>query len=107
LCAKSGLVLATSGSFVFEKILARFSRKTGSVFVNICSEFRRIRHQLWEAPFLGKTGSVFRKNMLRFWDEQAPFLGQSGSVLVKTGAVWGKNWLGFWIGSDKAQVSLF
>ena len=78
----------------------------------------------WEehAPFLGKTCSFFGKNMLcfwektcpvfgknrlRFWEEQAPFLGQSGSVLVKTGAVWGLNWLGFWIGLDKAQVSLF
>ena len=45
--------------------------------------------------------------MLRFWDEQAPFSGQSGSVLVKTSAVWGINWLGFWIGLDKARVSLF
>jgi len=47
--------------------------------------------------------------MFRFWDEQAPSVfGTSGSVLVKTGAVWGKkNWLGFWIGLDKAQVSLF
>ena len=45
--------------------------------------------------------------MLRFLDEQAPFLGQSGSILVKTGTVWWINWLGFWIGLDKAQVSLF
>ena len=30
-------------------------------------------------------------NRLRFWDD-------CGSVLVKTGAVWGINWLGFWIG---------
>jgi hypothetical protein len=29
--------------------------------------------------------------MIRFWDEQAPSVfGTSGSVLVKTGAVWGK-----------------
>ena len=65
--------------------------------------------RFWEkhVPFLGGTGSVFGKNMLHFWDEQAPFLGQSGSVLVKTGAVWGLTWLGFWIGLEQAQVSLF
>ena len=38
--------------------------------------------RFWEeqAPFLGKTCSVFGRNRLRFWNEQAPFLGQSGSV---------------------------
>ena len=55
--------------------------------------------------FLGKTYSVFGKNMLRFWGEQAPFLGKTGSVF---GTKWfrfgekvarfGESWLGFRIG---------
>ena len=56
----------------------------------------------WEkqAPFLGKTCSVFGKNMLRFWEEQAPFLGQTGSVFGKKRLdlrgklVWFLDWLG-------------
>ena len=72
------------------------------------TDFGETSHRLWEAPFsgkisvlknlLGKTCSVFGKNMLRFWpkhvpffgermphfwEEQAPSLGQSGPVLVK------------------------
>ena len=69
--------------------------------------FGDICHKCCEAPFLGRTCSVFGENRLRFWEEQAPFLGQSVSILVKTGTVWWINWLGFWIGLDKAQVSLF
>ena len=90
----------------FGKISHRLGENLPQTLGKSATDFGK-NHRFCEAPFLGKTGSVFRKNMLRFWDEQAPFLGQSGSVLVKTGAVWGKNWLGFWIGSDKAQVSLF
>ena len=96
---------------------APFLGQAGSVLGRTCSVFGKNRFLFWEkhAPFLGKnmplfwekTCPILGKNRLRFWEEQAPFLGQSGSVLVKTGAVWGLNWLGFWIGLDKAQVSLF
>ena len=41
-----------------------------------------------QAPFLGKTCSVFGKNMLRFWEKHVPFLGQTGSVF-------GTKWLRF------------
>lgn len=91
------------------KIDHRFCRKstTSSTDFRESVTFGDICHKCCEAPFLGRTCSVFGENRLRFWEEQAPFLGQSVSILVKTGTVWWINWLGFWIGLDKAQVSLF
>ena len=69
------------------------------------SVFRKNNFRFWEkqAPFLGKTVSVFGKtvpvfgkNRLRFWKKLAPLLGQSGSVLVQ-------NWLGVWIGLGQSS----
>ena len=55
--------------------------------------------RVWEkhAPFLGRTGSVFGKNMLRFREKHAPFLGKTVSVSGKKHAPFlGKNMLRFW-----------
>ena len=51
------------------------------------------------------------KNMLRFWREQAPFLGKTSSVfwdkLVRFGGklvrFGGENWIGFWIGLGQSS----
>ena len=65
---------------------------------------------LYSYSLLGKTGSVFGKNSVRFWEKNsvfgknrlrfwkklAPLLGQSGSVLVQ-------NWLGVWIGLGQSS----
>ena len=47
--------------------------------------------------------------MIRFWDEQAPSVfGTSGSVLVKTGAAWGKKLVRFldWRGHSSSFTVL-
>jgi len=86
------------------------------------TDFGKICHRFCEAPFLGKTGSVFGKNMLLFWEKHAPcwekhapFLERTGSVFGKnklrflgqTGSVWWKIGLVFGSAWDKTQVSLF
>ena len=64
--------------------------------------------QVCEAPFLGRTCSVFGENRLRFWEEQAPFLGQSVSILVKTGTVWWDKLVRFldWLGQSSSLTVL-
>ena len=53
--------------------------------------------------FWGKPGSVFGKNWLGFWEKLAWFLGKTGSVLGKNWLGLGENWLGFGIGLGQSS----
>ena len=72
----------------------------------------KIRHRFWgnlllekQALFLGQAGLVFGRKPFPSLGKQALWFGTA-----VFGTKWcglGENWLGFWIGLDKAQVSVF
>ena len=68
------------------KIDHRFCRKS----TTSSTDFGRICH-LWGYLSQVLWSSVFGKNMLRFWGEQAPFLGRTGSVFGAKCLYFGEN----------------
>ena len=82
-----------TGSGFGEKLVRFLENRFGCG--EISHRYGEISHWLWKktVPFLGKTGSVFGTNWLRFWE--------------KNGSIWGEIGLVFGLAGDKAQVSLF
>ena len=59
---------------VLGKSATDFGKNLPQTLGKSATDFGKISHRPGcEAPFLGKTGSVFGKSRLRLWDKVAPF----------------------------------